>query len=540
MKSLIYLSFVLLALTAMMHAQSFHTTVGGSQTYGSFGFQTQYKFGETSGWTGVGFNNGFRFGGYMETRVPLTKFRLGAGDQLLSSSLDTDQYGTYGFTVRGASLFHESKTDSLQLFGGFLTQETQQPYLREATVEHTPFGAVLYQRKLTDRLQFHSLNLISRKLTFIESIAWKVSPGWRFAGATGIGSGESYLSGVAEYKQKRADVRMSYTASGRDFHRQEGTYSTEQHGLNARVSVTPLQRLELTFDHEQSRTFADANSVTGTFDSVSAITYVKGFRFNGSATLSTVETLPGRTNSQVVSASRTIRPWWTTFGSIVRMSSPALSQRAYLVTNEFRINSRLSVRQNYSLMNGQNSFSAGAQWRSNVATLTVDHQLYMSPLAAAFGGKSIFQAWTFGIRFRAPRGTNANVNTFVTPDGKMRWGGYLSGLRYDVVHPYQSPAPTFSRYIIRGVVVDSSGKGVWGIAVQIGDELVLSDSNGEFFARVKSAKPQPLIVAKDFSIQTETWKLKTAPGTAQGVLETATSAPIQVVVQMGNRVVAKN
>lgn len=102
------------------------------------------------------------------------------------------------------------------------------------------------------------------------------------------------------------------------------------------------------------------------------------------------------------------------------MISPTFTQQALLATNEFRVNSRLSVRQNYNRMNGQNSFSAGAQWRSNLVTFAVDNQMYMSPLAAAFGGKSVFQAWTFGIRFRSFRGTHTDINTVIAPDGKMQ------------------------------------------------------------------------------------------------------------------------
>ena len=66
------------------------------------------------------------------------------------------------------------------------------------------------------------------------------------------------------------------------------------------------------------------------------------------------------------------------------------------------------------------------------------------------------------------------MNTFVGPDGRLQWGGYLSGLRYDAVGPSNSNSPGFSKYIIRGTVVDEAGKGVGGIAIQIGDEIVLS------------------------------------------------------------------
>jgi hypothetical protein len=204
--------------------------------------------------------------------------------------------------------------------------------------------------------------------------------------------------------------------------------------------------------------------------------------------------------------------------------------------NEIRVNSRLSIRQNYNRMNDQNTFSAGGQWMSNLVSFTIDQQVYISPLAQAFGGKSVFQAWTFSVRLRSFHGTNTNVNTFIDPNGRMQWGGYLSGLRYSAVAPAHNDSPIFSKYVVRGVVVDETGQGVWGIAFRIGEETVLSDTNGEFFTHVKNAKPLPLAVAADSSIQTSRWSLKSAPSIAQGSLDSAAGAPVRVTVQVAGLV----
>jgi hypothetical protein len=212
------------------------------------------------------------------------------------------------------------------------------------------------------------------------------------------------------------------------------------------------------------------------------------------------------------------------------MESPLFKQQTYIAMSEIRISSRLAIRQNYNRINGQNNFSFGGQWMSNFISFSVDQQVYMSPLAAAFGGKSVFQAWTFSVRLRAPYGASVNADAYVDPYGTTRLGGYLSGLRYSAVAPTHSVSPVFSKYIIRGKVLDETGKGVWGIAVRIGTELVLSDENGEFYLNVKNTKPMPLTVVKESSIQTSRWSLNSSPTVAQGRLEAATDAPLQITV----------
>jgi hypothetical protein len=121
----------------------------------------------------------------------------------------------------------------------------------------------------------------------------------------------------------------------------------------------------------------------------------------------------------------------------------------------------------------------------------------------------------------------------VDPLGKTQWGGYLSGLRYQSLTSYaqQDHQVTFSKYLIHGKVIDEAGQGVWGIAVQVGPEMVYSDTQGEFFLHVKNNKPTPIAVAADASLQSSWWKLQSAPAVAQGRPEGTPGDPLLVVVQ---------
>lgn len=547
---------LVLSLASVMHGQtSFNTTAGGDQIYNSYGLQTAYKWHRLTGWTGVGYNDGVVFGGFL--KVPLARAStdgpvlqgarhvdLGIGDQRLPAFLDTDEYDSHGFSVRGVSLIRRSKTSTMTSFSGLLSEEQVLPYMHTgytssgSSFHRTALAATIYERKLSDTLQLHSLNLMESKLTSIQSLGWNPSKTWRFAGAGGVGSGSPYVAGSGEFHKEFVDARTSYTVAGKDFQRQEQPYySTEPIGWNARLIATPITALRMSLAHDRSRTtFTGQPSVTGTIDAASLTGTIAGFSFSPSVSNYTTNNLPGSTLTEMMSASRRILPRWRAFGAYIHSESPSFKQQTLVAVNEFRVSPRLAIRQNYNRMDGQNNFSFGGQWVSNRISVSVDQQVYFSPIAQSFGGKTVFQAWTFNIRMRTPHGTNVNINTVVAPDGTMQWGGYMSGLRYNSVAPQRSTTPLFSKYVIRGKVVDEAGVGVWGIAVQIGQELVLTDEAGEFFLDVKNTKPMAVTVTRASSLQTAHWEVTHAPATAQGQLDTATVDPLQItVVRHGNQ-----
>jgi hypothetical protein len=109
----------------------------------------------------------------------------------------------------------------------------------------------------------------------------------------------------------------------------------------------------------------------------------------------------------------------------------------------------------------------------------------------------------------------------------------MTGLRYRPASDTSGgsvSAIQFSRFVVRGKVVDEKGNGVSGIAIQIGPEVVYSDADGQFFLHVKSPKAMPLVVAPDSSLQTAWWRLQSAPTVAQGRPEGGAD-PLLIIVQ---------
>jgi hypothetical protein len=534
----------------LCQGQSIDTTVGGSQALGAAGVQIGYQHNGSYGWTGIGYESGFRFGAYLNEPLRMLtmadtnhdKYRLGIGDQFLNASLTVDEYSFHVFTARGVSLLRHTNKSDLQVFSGTFTQEEAEPYLRNVyQLGSSLMGAIIGQVHVSKNLDLRSLNIVGNGLTSIQSLSWSPSF-WRFSTAAGVGANHGYFSNAAEYHKHELDLRASYTLANRAFHRQDGyNYDIEPLGFNAKVEVPIGRQSTAYYNHMHELTIVPKNvnptqtSSTGTTDSAEFTTSFWDTRAAFAFDQSSAESYAGNNYTGVASLSRRMLPRWTASLSFVYNTSLLQQMKAYQSTNELRVSNHLAVTQHFDRFSGKNSSTFGGRWSSNMVSLSVDNQIYTSQVAAQFGQKSIFQAWTISLRFRTPHGTTTHMDTTVDPFGKMQWGGYLSGLRYHAIGSTGTDIGyhvNFSKYVIQGKVVNERGDGVWGIAINIGGDTVISDMDGGFFTHVKNGKQLPFAVAADLSPQTSRWSLVSAPATAQGFPDGKPGNQVRVVVQM--------
>jgi len=527
---------------------------------GMVGAQSNFHDSRRFGWTGIGYQEGVRSGAYLNIPAKMfsvtdakpylynDKYRLGIGDQYLDSSLTVDEYG-HTFTGRGVSLLYHTKFSDVQAFTGVFSQDAAQPYLHSVQqFDMSPAGAVIGQFHLSKKVYLRSLNIVGNGLTSIQSIGWSPAKSWHLDSAAGVGSNHGYFANEADYENDHLRLRASYTVASHSFHRQDGyNFDIEPLGFNARMEFHAGRDTIIRLNHMHDlmvvpKYLYTQNSSVGTEDEAGLTTSFLGFRAGVDVSRNGSNTYVGKQYTGVVSLYRQILPRWNSSIAYVRNASNAQNGEAYQGRNDFRLSNHLDVSQNFSRLNGVNNNTFGGQWSSNRMSLSVDNQIYTSQVAAQFGQKSIFQAWTFSLRFRTPHGTTTHLETTVDPLGRVQWGGYMSGMRYHGIGDASDPgdnAVTFSKYVIKGTAVDENGKGVWGIAVSVGGNTVISGSDGEFFIHVKNSKPQPVSVPPESSLQTSRWSLVSAPPTTKGFLEDKSGEPVRVVVQMANRVVAQ-
>ncbi len=106
----------------------------------------------------------------------------------------------------------------------------------------------------------------------------------------------------------------------------------------------------------------------------------------------------------------------------------------------------------------------------------------------------------FGLHFQMPHGIQLNYATQVSATGHVLYSGDGTSIFYRTPGRNSGGASISGKFysnVARGRVVDPAGDPVEGAALRIGQELVFSDSKGNFSLRVKSAGEFPLAVALD-------------------------------------------
>jgi hypothetical protein len=77
-----------------------------------------------------------------------------------------------------------------------------------------------------------------------------------------------------------------------------------------------------------------------------------------------------------------------------------------------------------------------------------------------------------------------------------------------------------ARYVIRGSVRDEEGNGVEGAAVEIGSEVVFTNSTGEFFLRVgRPTRTAVRVLLGEFLLPGQ-WEILSAPAEVEAGSET--------------------
>jgi hypothetical protein len=89
---------------------------------------------------------------------------------------------------------------------------------------------------------------------------------------------------------------------------------------------------------------------------------------------------------------------------------------------------------------------------------------------------------------------------------------------------------TMARYVVRGTVQDESGNPVEGAAVKLNDEVVFTNSAGEFFLRVKHPEHYTMAVATDDFLLPGRWEVVRAPTTVVASNEKQNS-PVVIVLR---------
>ncbi|HZI76029.1 MAG TPA: carboxypeptidase regulatory-like domain-containing protein, partial [Gemmatimonadales bacterium] len=130
---------------------------------------------------------------------------------------------------------------------------------------------------------------------------------------------------------------------------------------------------------------------------------------------------------------------------------------------------------------------------------------------------------------------STSIGTHVSPDGSVDYSASSSTFLY--MGPLGGAQPeqighSMSRYVVRGTVRDETGAPVEGAAVQLNEDVVYTNSAGNFLLRAKHPEVYRLSVLTGEFLLPGQWLVVKAPAQITAMEETS-SALVEIVLRRG-------
>lgn len=499
----------------LAQAQVFRIGAGSSSLLNAQGGSLEVQGPNYKSQLGVGLLNGkLRFGALARTKYLGYTWTL--GDDSIRFELPTDTFdNNYYFLGRGLSVTGKWRNTRFLAFAGATSNSFGTPFFRAAQMDQT--AAVLFlDHPISERLTLFSRNILSRRQTSIQGLEFKARPWLKTSFSAGSGAGQPYLAVSADAERDWFSVKAAYIDAGDRFRRVlvETPIHTEVDGANLQVTLRPRHNLTLAGGHQNLLQPPGPNSagLRATVNNLQGSANWSGFRFGGGVYQSSV--LHSSNVGTFVWGGRRLTDRVDASVNYYRsQSQQGLASSSLSATVREVISPRLELLQLVTNSNGQTSVSFGGHFTSNRFSVGVDYQTLYVP----FRDRPFTQALSVSIRFR-PFGTvDLNAQTYVTPEGKLRYTafGNSSMYRYGGLQVGDRPmAFSLAKYLIRGRVEDEQGAAISGAALQVDREVAFTDTKGEFFVRVKKQREYPVRVLLDQFLMPGYFAVVNSPATA--------------------------
>jgi hypothetical protein len=491
---------VLLAMAALpatpipVTAQIINVQAGASSLQQAQGGAVSIHDDGYEGSVGIGSLNPLRMGAYLRTRWRGAD--LSAGDQMVPFSLPTDVFAMgHSFLGRGVGVRHDDGEISLFAMGGTTATGFVTPYSFGARSDN-PVGLLFLEGRVSPTLLLSSRSLYSKGMTSLFGADWTPRPDFRAALAGGAGDEEGYLAASSRYERGPFAVRAAYALAGAGFRRVvvPRPDASEPERENVEVAFRPRSGPAITAARNRyAQPGPDGDRGTGTVNQLSASGVVRGVATSAALLVSRASGAGG--TGMTLAMGRGIGRLLRIQGSALR-SDPRTGSASMMWVGSVAeaVTPRLSLLQLVTRAGGNTTASFGGNLLLDGVTLGAEYQTIYVPFAPR---DAFRQALMLHARIQAPGGVQANLGSYVGPDGAVRYTVYASQYFYGGAQGPPREEGHFYSNLIRGRVQDLAGGPVAGAALHIDKETVFTDSRGEFFLRVKKRREYSLQVASD-------------------------------------------
>ena len=484
---------------------------GGSSLNGGYGATANFWRSNVDGWIGLGYLDGFRVGAFL--RKAVNKETLRIGNDALVMRLPTDVF-TPGFNllVQGISFSGGNERSSYLAFGGASSTGLGAPSFQATSIEE-PMGALFVQHRVAPTVRLTATALVADQQTVLPGVQWLPTPDLTTAFVAGVGSGRPYAASSLMWRRGPLGVKASYAWNPDRFRR----------AAVATPNQTEVDRENISVTYEIGPYFSVGvgrqNYVQDSADSEPAIRATGNTVFAGGVWSNTRVTAglydsksEGIRNlSSYLAVGRELTHWLDAEAFVLQSRPEGLPVvTTPLVNLRWRLSSRIGISQQVSFHAGKPTVLLGASLITPIGEFVADYQVVHQPLKPFNPFRS---ALNLTARLQLGR-YSTSVGTYVQPDGSVDYSA--SGSTFLYMGSFGGAQPQqvggrMGRYVIRGAVRDEQGNGVEGAAVDIGGEMVFTNSSGEFFLRVgRPTRSAVKVLTGEFLLPGQ-WEVVSAP-----------------------------
>jgi hypothetical protein len=511
----------LFCLPALARAQTVvEVQGGGSSLNGGYGATANFWRSSVDGWIGLGYLDGFRIGAFL--RKAVNKDTLRIGNDALVMRLPTDVF-TPGFNllVQGISFSGGNERSSYLAFGGASSSGLGAPSFQASSMEE-PMAALFLQHRVAPTVRLTATALFADQQTVLPGVQWQPTPDLTTALVAGVGSGRRYAASSMVLRQGPVGVKASYAWNPDRFRR----------AAVATPNQTEVDRENIMVTYELSPQFSVGvgrqNYVQDSADSKPAIRATGNTVFAGGVWLNTRLTgglydsrSQGISNlSSYFAVGRGLAQWLDAEVFVLQSRPEGLPVVTTPLANlRWRLSSRIGISQQVSFHGGHPTVLFGASLMTPIGEFVADYQIVHQPLKPTSPFRS-----ALNLTARLQLGKySTSVGTYVQPDGSIDYSASGSTFLYmgslGGAQP-QQVGGRMARYVIRGVVQDEQGNAVEGAAVDVGGEMVFTNSTGEFFVRVgRPTRSAVKVLTGEFLLPGQ-WEVVSAPAEVEAGPET--------------------
>jgi len=549
--------FGLIAWCALMvpavDGQIFHPQAGSSSLMGAHGGSLGFEAPGYSGALGAGFVNGqFEVGGII--RTTFKGYDLFLGDDTVRFGLPTDVFAnSYYFVGRGIGISKKSNFGSFTSFAGTSSEFVGTNFFQAARTKSPLFGTFA-EYKLSSNLTFTSDLVLGNKQTLIGGLAFRPKIGTLFAMSGGFGANSPYMATAMKFERSRYDFKASYIATDRGFRRSSMTepVMSEPDRDNEEFTFRLTDRASFTLGRQNLLAPVSVKDVAGSRATVHQITANYSFHkflISGGVFESRVDA-GGQNVGESLRVARSLTRKIDVGFDYNRNTFQSTTNSSWSTNVRENFTRQISLIQYVNRSAGQTSFSFGGELRTRRITIGVTNDTTYVPFRPQSAGGPFVRAYNVRLSIQPFRSFTLQANTNVDPAGKLRYTTYVGDYlyRYEGLQGAGSgqrgqAEASFAKYVVSGKVVDPDGNPIAGAALQIGTDLVFTNSEGEFILRTRKRQSLTFHVSMRDFLTNDFYEVVTAPSEVQSELEDKAS-PVTVTLrkidrQLGMRLLAE-